>query len=210
MSSSTEVRPVLPDLAAPARSTGVTGLRMPELGAVEATRDAARAQGYATGWAEGRREAETSAREDAERLAADHARREAVRDAEVAAAVTALREAADALHRTVAATCVRVDEQASALALELTRTLTGRVEPDPAHVVARVVGLLPEHPLVSVRLHPTVAALAGDLAGDLAAHGVAVVPDPTLRPADAVAHADDHVVDLRVDEALARLEEALR
>lgn len=206
MSSSTEVRPVLPDLAAPARSTGVTGLRMPELGAVEATRDAARAQGYATGWAEGRREAETSAREDAERLAADHVRREAVRDTEVAAAVTALRAAADALHRTVAATCVRVDEQASALALELTRTLTGRVEPDPAHVVARVVGLLPEHPLVSVRLHPDVAALSGDLA----AHGVAVVPDPTLRPADAVAHADDHVVDLRVDEALARLEEALR
>ena len=193
MSSSTEVvRPL-------------AGLRLPELRAVETTRETARAQGYAVGWAQGRREAEAAVRAEVDELARTTAVREAQRDAEHAAALAALRQAAGAAQELLAAACHRVDEQAAALALELTRTLLGALEPDPAHVLARVTGLLPEHAVGSVRLHPEVAVLAGDLT-DL---GILVVADPSLGRADAVAQADDHVVDLRVDEALARVAEVL-
>jgi len=192
MSSSTEVVPL-------------TGLRLPELSAVETTRETARAQGYAVGWAQGRREAEAAVRAEVDELSRATAVRESQRDAEQAAAVVALRQAAAAGQELLAAACHRVDEQAGALALELTRTLLGALEPDPVHVIARVCGLLPEHAVGSVRLHPEVAALAGDLA-DL---GILVVADPSLGRADAVAQADDHVVDLRVDEALARVAEVL-
>ena len=201
MSSSTETRPVPEvDVLPP-----VSQLRMPELRSVETTREAAQAQGYAVGWAQGRREAEASARADAEDRAVADAERESRREAEHAAAVAALHEAARAAHELLAAACRRVDDQAGVLALELTRTLVGAAHPDPAHVLDRVVGLVPEHPVVSVRLHPDVAAVAGDLR-ELS---ILVVEDPTLGRADAVAHADDHVVDLRVDEALARLSRVL-
>lgn len=193
MSSSTEVvRPL-------------AGVRLPELRAVETTRETARAQGYAVGWAQGRREAEAAVRAEVDELARTTAVREAHRDAEQAAALAALRQAAGAAQELLADACHRVDEQAAALALELTRALLGALEPDVAHVLDRVTGLLPEHAVGSVRLHPEVAALAGDLM-DL---GILVVADPSLGRADAVAQADDHVVDLRVDEALARVAEVL-
>lgn len=181
-------------------------LRMPELRSVEATHASAQAQGYAVGWAQGRREAAAAALAESAELARTGTLRELERDAELTAAVAALREATHAVHDLLSIACTRVDEQAGALALELTRTLVGAVEPDPAHILAKVLGLLPEHAVASVRLHPDVAAVAGDLR-DI---GVVVVADPSLGRADAVAQADDHVVDLRVDEALARLGEVLR
>ncbi|SEB89568.1 flagellar assembly protein FliH [Nocardioides exalbidus] len=189
-------------------STDVLRPRLPELQTLEATHDTARAQGYAVGWAQGRRDAEAAARAESEELARSSVAHEARRDAEVAAAVAALTAAVTAAHDLLAAACVRVDEQAGALALELTRALVGATldaGSDPAHVLDRVVGLLPGHAVASVRLHPSVAAVADDLV----ALGVQVVADPTLGPADAVAQADDHVVDLRVDEALSRLAEVL-
>ena len=202
MSSSTEARAGAGTAALPVLST----LRMPELQTVETSRAAAQAQGYAVGWAQGRREAAAAVAAQADELAARAAADEARREAEHAAAVAALREAAQAAHELLADACRRVGDQAGALALELTRALVGAAQPDPAHVLGRVLGLLPEHAIVSVRLHPDVAALADDLR-ELS---VAVVADPTLGRADAVAHADDHVVDLRVDEALARLAGVLR
>lgn len=195
MSSSTEVRPF-----------ALGGLRLPELGTVETTHDAARAQGYAVGWAQGRRDAEAAARAEADELVRASTAREEQRDAELVAAVAALHEAAAAAHELLADACRRVDEQAGVLVLELTRTLVGAVEPEPAHVLDRVLGLLPGHAIACVRLHPEVAAVAGDLTD----RGILVVADPALGRADAVAQADDHVVDLRVDDALARLAEVLR
>ncbi|KQV63234.1 hypothetical protein ASC64_16590 [Nocardioides sp. Root122] len=183
----------------------LAGLRLPELRAVETTRETARAQGYAVGWAQGRREAEAAVRAETDELARTTAVREAQREADQALAVEALRRATHAAQELLAAACLRVDEQATALALELTRTLLGVLDPDPAHVLARVTGLLPEHAVGSVRLHPEVAVLAGDLT-DL---GILVLADSSLGRADAVAQADDHVVDLRVDEALARVAEVL-
>ena len=174
----------------------------------ESARQAARAQGYAVGWAEGRRagEADVTAELAAvhEQAAADAVRREA----EHAAAVRALQQAAAQLAERTAEVCRAVDAQASTLALELTRELVGA--PDDveaaAHVVERVLGVLPDHPVVRVRLHPAVVAGAGALRE----REVAILPDPDLGPADAVVEADDHVVDLRVGTALARIAEALR
>lgn len=181
-------------------------LRMPELRTVEATHDSARAQGYAVGWAQGRRDAAAAVRAEAEQQAAAVAATEARREAEHAAAVAALHEAAAQAHRALAETCRRVDEQASVMALELTRELVGAVGADPVHLLDRVIGLLPHHAVVSVRLNPAIAAVAGELAD----HGITVVADPSLALGDAVAHAEDHVVDLRVDETIARLAEVLR
>jgi flagellar assembly protein FliH len=171
----------------------------------ETTRAAARAQGYATGWAEGRHQAETAVRREAERAEHDRTAREEQRRAEHEAALTALRSAAAALRSELVEVCRAVDDQAAGLALLLTRELVGRAEPDTGHVLARVSGVLPDQPVLRVRLHPTVAVLAGDLRDQ----GVAVVADPDLAPRDAVVESDDHVVDLRVDRALARLTEVL-
>ncbi len=225
MSSSTELR-VLRGLS----SDDATELRMPELrhgtwtrlgdGAVRgddatellldrlagATREAARAQGYAVGWAEGRHAAVAAAQAEAEQAASEAAAHEERRRVEHAAAVAALRAAAEHLHGELGRVCRAVDEQASGLALELTRELVGSAVPDAEHVLARVLGLLPDHPVVRVRLHPEVAADAGELRG----HGVSVVADPQLGRGDAVVEADDHVVDLRTAEALTRLREVLR
>lgn len=202
-------------------AAGVTDLRMPDLRYDTAGHDggrggsadpfleeladsvsnAARARGYATGWAQGHRDAEVALGLEAEAAA----ERERTRAAEHAECLAALRRAAEVAQHELAHACRRVDEQALELALELTREIVGSVVPDPARVVARVAGLLPEHDVCSVRLHPDVA-LAADELREL---GVTVVADPTLERADAVAQADDHVVDLRVEGVLERLREVL-
>ena len=226
MSSSTSADRVLRGDA----STDAPGLLMPELrtgswtrwgdGAVsgdhvteqlldrlaENTRQAARAQGYSVGWAEGRREAEDAARAAAAETERRTAEAEACRAAEHTTAMKALHQAADQLVGSVDAVCRTVDGQAASLALELTRELVGRAVPDAAeHAVERVLGLLPDHPVARVRLHPAVAAHATELRE----RGVVIVPDPELGPADAVVEADEYVVDLRVDTALTRLREVL-
>lgn len=167
---------------------------------------AARAQGYATGWAEGRREAQAAVRQtldDAEeRAAAEESRREA----EHAAAVSALLEAADQLRTGLAQVSRETEALASSLALELTRELVGRAAAEAGeHALARVNALLPDTEVLKVRLHPSVVPAAAELR----AHGVPVVADPDLGPADALVEADDHVVDLRIDTALERLREVL-
>lgn len=174
----------------------------------ESTRSVARAQGYAVGWAQGRREAEVAARAEADETARREAALAEQRAVEHDAAVAALRAAAARLEEELVTVCRAVDEQAAGLALELTRELVGHAPADADHVVARVAGLLPDHPVVRVRLHPEVATDAGELRE----HGlsqVAVVADPELGRGDAVVEADDHVVDLRVGHALARLAEVL-
>lgn len=224
MSSSTDLRII------PATTARTSEVRMPELRGGTWTRlgdetvhgdevteqlleqlaattlAAARAQGYAVGWAQGRQEAQDAARAEVALSAQAATRAEEQRALEHAAAVAALRAAAEELHAQVADVCRAVDDQAAGLALELTHELVGHAVPDAEHVLARVTGLLPDHPVVRVRLHPEVAADAGALHD----HGVAVVADPQLGRGDAVVEADDHVVDLRVAQALARLREVLR
>lgn len=174
----------------------------------ESTRAAARAQGYSVGWAEGQRAAREAVREEALAAEQDRLRREAERATEHRDAVAALTRAAAALETAVTEACARIEAQGSELAWELTRELVGHElrTTESADVVRRVLALLPAEPTVRVRLHPRDAADADVLATD----GVVIVADPTLAPGDALVEADDHVLDLRLETALARVREVLR
>ncbi|MFA6574092.1 MAG: FliH/SctL family protein [Nocardioides sp.] len=180
-------------------------------GLAESTRTAARSQGYAVGWAEGRREAAVEAAAVA--AVAEEERRvaEARREQDHRAAVAALTQAAASLQRTLAEVCAHVEDQALLLARELTEALVQhelRLSPDPgADVVRRALSVLPSGLPVTLRLHPSVAD--AEAVRDLAERGVHVVDDPSLGTGDALVEADDHVVDLCVGSALARLREVL-
>lgn len=178
-------------------------------GLAESTRRAARSQGFAQGWAEGRQAAAAQAREEAAREAAAQAAAEELREGRLREAVHALERAAAALHGSVAATCDRVEQQASALALALVEEVLGREVrvTTGSDVVRRALSLLPEEPLATVRLSPDLVADAA--VEDLAERGVRVVADPSLGRADLVLENDDHVLDLRVAGALDRVREVL-
>ena len=177
----------------------------------ESTRAAARSQGYSVGWAQGRREADETARLAADQTAQRNAAAEARREAEHRAALTALELAAARLDETLTELSARVDAQASELAFELTRELVGRelaLAEDPgADTVRRVIAVLPGRMDVRVRLNPDIASAAAT--AELTEHGVVVVPDPTLAPSDAMVESEGAVLDLRVETAIARLREVL-
>lgn len=174
----------------------------------ESTRTAANSQGYSVGWTEGQRAAREAVRLEA--VAAEQQRLEAEerREQEHQAAVSALELAAARLNEAVAEVCTRIETQATELAWELTCELAGREVAcaDSADVVRRVLALLPSEPVARVRLHPQDAAAADALTAD----GIVVVADPTISRGDALVEAEDHVLDLRLDTALARVREVLR
>lgn len=181
-------------------------------GLAERTRSAARAQGYAVGWAEGRQEAllraaEATAVAERERREEDDRRAHEHRQA-----IDALAAATDALHTAAQEAVDRIADQATELAFELTRTLVGHelaVAADPgAAVVARVLTALPDDPSTLVRVH-SVTAESGAV-HLLAERGVRLVVDPGLAPGDAVVETDAAAVDLRISTAIDRLREVLR
>lgn len=178
----------------------------------DSTRDAARSQGYAVGWAQGRREATESARLVADEAGRARVAEEARREAEHRTVVAALEAAAAELTRAVAAVCEHVEEQATSLALDLTRELVGHEVTHGGaagqHVVRRALALAPDRAVARLRLHPDVAATVTVSAETAAA--VTVVADPTLGLGDAVVETDEQVVDLRVATALDRLREVLQ
>jgi len=227
MSSSSEARVVRRGSA-----TSVTGLTTPELrtGAwtrlggervlgdavteqtlaslAESTRAAARSQGYAVGWAQGRREATESARLAAEETERRRVVEDARREAEHRTVVAALEAATAELARALATVCEHVEEQATSLALDLTRELVGHEVTHGGaagqHVVRRALALVPDRAVARLRLHPEVAATVTD-----ADDAVTVVADPALGLGDALVETDEQVVDLRVATALDRLREVL-
>jgi len=172
----------------------------------ETTRAAARAQGYSVGWAEGQRAARQQAAIDAADADDLRQRAEDAREAEHAAALAALAAAADDLRTATARTCATIEDQASELAWQLTRELLGHeLSTTGVDVVRRVLNLLPDEPVVAVRLHPDDIARASELA----MQGVPLLADHSLRPGDALVEASDHVLDLRLDAALERVRQAL-
>lgn len=177
----------------------------------ERTRSAARAQGYAVGWAEGRREALARAAEAAVVASQQRDRSEHQRQDEHDAALDALVLAADELQRAVQQVCADIGDQATELALELTRELVGReltTSVDPgADVVRRVLAVLPTDAVAQVRMHPSTSVSSA--VEDLAKRGVSVLPDAELQPGDAVVETDTSVLDLRISTALARLRDVL-
>ena len=193
-------------------SSSEQAAELPQLTALaDRTREAARAQGYAVGWAEGRREAQQRADADAA-AAADHARRaEEQRELEHRAVVEALSAAAEELRAAVEDVCARIGAQAAELALAVTEELLGRelatLEDPGADVVRRVLSVVPEGATPQVRVHPSVGA--SPAVARLAERGLHVVPDPAMEPHDAVVETDHNIIDLRIPAALDRLREVL-
>ena len=174
-------------------------------GLAESTRRAARTQGYAVGWGEGRRAAVAAAGLEAAVVTAHLAEDRRRQEREHQEALEALRSLATELHAAFTEACRAADDRAASLALELTRELVGSAAESGGRAVERVLGLVPEHGVVRARLHPDVAESARVLSDA----GVQVVADPSLGRADAVAETDAGVLDLRVDTALDRLREVL-
>lgn len=178
----------------------------------DSTVQAARAQGYAVGWAEGRREAAALAATEAAEAATRNAAAEQGRDDEHAVVLAALEQAAAELGAAVTGLAEQLEEQALRLARELTTALLGRelaLASDPTEdVVRRALVVLPDgHVPVTVRVHPDVHASAAS--ETLTARGVTVVADADLEVPDAVVETDTSYVDLAVGAALARVLEAL-
>jgi flagellar assembly protein FliH len=171
---------------------------------------AARAQGYATGWAEGRRAAEEQAREEAATRAERRRRDDERRDAEHLSAVAALVRVAGELEAAFAAACAQVETHAVQLAAQLTQELVGHelavAETPGLDAVRRAMALLPGEPVTRIRIAPEEAATPGlaELAGS-----AVVIADPSLRRGDALVEADASVVDARVSTALHRVLEVL-
>lgn len=217
MSSSSEAALPLPELRVGTwtrlGSSNVLGDPVTEslLGGIAAeARDAARAQGYAVGWAEGRRTAAAEAAVEEARRVTLHTEAETRREAEHRAALDALGGAAEQVRGLLDDLARAIEDQAVDLAWSLTTTVLGLqvARMGPQDVVARVLQVLPPAPVGTVRLHPSVAG--SPAAQDLLSRGLDVVADPGLGSADAVVEAvDGSVVDLRVREAMARVREVL-
>jgi flagellar assembly protein FliH len=181
-------------------------------GLAERTHAAARSQGYAVGWAQGRQEALVRASETAAVAEQRHRDEEDRREREHRAVIAALADAAAALRAATQEATARIADQATDLAFELTRELVAHelcVATDPgASVIARVLAALPDDTGVTVRVHARTAASSA--AGLLVEHGVRLVVDPDLGAGDAVVETDRAAVDLCVTSALERLREVLR
>lgn len=178
----------------------------------ERVRATARAQGYAVGWAEGRRaaeeQAEGRAREAEAREYADQQRRESAHRA----VLTRLDEAVERLEREVTATCEELADRSLALARELTALLVGhelRCSPDTgADALRRALALLPDTALATIRLNPADLA-SSEVSATAQARHLTVVADPALAPGDVVVDRPEDAIDGRIDAALARVAEAL-
>ncbi|HWU20083.1 MAG TPA: FliH/SctL family protein, partial [Nocardioides sp.] len=146
----------------------------------------------------------------ADRVAAERAAEDVVRRQEHAAAMAALAQAAEQVRGLLGDLAGAIEEQATELAWALTEELVGREvrSADSVDTVRRVLAVLPDAPVATVSLHPSVV---GDtVVRDLIARGVRVLADPSLAPADALVEADGSVSDLRIDAALERVREVLR
>lgn len=177
----------------------------------DAARTAASAQGYAVGWAQGRRAAAdqaTAAAAAREREAAGaEARRAAAHDAALARLDTVTRT----LGESVARVSTEIEDRALGLARELTSLLVGhelRHSPDTgADAVRRALALLgDEHP-ATIRLSP--ADAGSEAAADLATRRLRVVADAALADGDVLVETDTQILDARISAALERVREVL-
>jgi flagellar assembly protein FliH len=178
-------------------------------GIAESARVAAQAQGYAVGWAEGRRAAEEQGRQE---LAAQQAQFESDqvrRESEHQAALALLRAASEQVRASAGEVCDAVERHAISLAVQVTETILDRelVAEPGADAVRRALALLPAEPLVRIHLNPEdIRSTDVDAITDL---GATVVPDASLLRGDVVISAEDHIIDGRISTALDRVREVL-
>jgi len=185
---------------------------------VEGARAAAQAAGYAEGWAQGQREARVAAQAALDRSQAAERERDAARTAELDRAVGAILTAADRLAQQAVPVITEVEDSVLRTAVDLAEALLGR-ELDHARepgldALRRVMAFAPDSGTVTVRLHPAdLATLGVPATGEpeypFQGRVVALRPDPTLSPGDALAERDTTSIDARLAEALLRLRREL-
>lgn len=179
----------------------------------------ARARGYATGYADGRR---VAAEEQAAWLAAAekaHATQEAQLAERAAVLANALRAAAVELREATVPVLAEVEDVLVEAAFELATAVVGEALSDriaaARAAVARALSGETAGAVAIVRLNPEDLALleaagAGDGGGaDTAASAPRLVADPALAPGDAIGELPAGWLDARVSSALARAREAL-
>jgi flagellar assembly protein FliH len=177
----------------------------------ERSRAAGRAQGFATGWAEGRHRARLEAeRLEEERRAAHEGERGADR-ARLRHQLDALAVAAARVDTDLAAHRAELATAAVELALDIAEAVIGRelaVARDPgADALRRALADVPGTMAVTVRLHP--ADLAGLDHDVVAGRPLTLVGDPGLERGDARVDSETTSVDATVATALARVREVL-
>lgn len=202
MSSSTETRRFSPFSAregAPARDE----------------REAARAAGYAEGWATGRRDAQLGADREAHDAAQAAADLEQSRAEQVDRALRALRRAAADLRARLVPAGDDVADLVVDAALALARTVLDAelavVDGRAAAALRRAMTALPPGAPVAVRMHPTDVAVLASVVGSgrFGEHRVDLVADDGLAPGDAVAEQGAAHVDARVAAGLERAAAAM-
>ncbi len=183
----------------------------------------ARAVGYAQGWAQGLREAAERGERELARHRSQRQRLEQEHAARLAAAVTAVEDAAQRLRRAEIELTEQACDTLVRAAVELAELLLGRqladAQASARAVLSRVLPLVAERQPVTIYLSPAEhAVLTGPQAGSLlAAAGLADADaervrlecDRALAPGDAVAHCGASTIDARLSTALARLRGAL-
>lgn len=178
-------------------------------------KSAARAEGYAAGWAEGRRAVEQQVRDEMAEVARNAQQRhmsvELMLEEEHGSAMTVLTNAVDAVQAVVDEARVQVEEQALALALELTEALVdvalGGTGGPVALAVRRALLHTEGEPLLALHLSPD--DIGAPETTPLQQRGVSIVPDPSLQPGDALAVLAEEIVDLRLSTARQRVRDTL-
>jgi flagellar assembly protein FliH len=180
----------------------------------ERSRDAARAQGFAAGWAEGlRAAAERSSTASDERARAAQQRSETLLAAQ-RSALTALQQAAERCAATTSTLHAEVTTAAVELALQIAEAVLGRelqVATDPgADAVRRALVTVPLDVPVTVRLNPADLAVLDRGAAVEEDRAATLLPDASVGRGDAVVETADGIIDAGVAAALARVREVLR
>jgi flagellar assembly protein FliH len=180
-------------------------------GVAERSHQAARAQGFAAGWAEGQRASLTrsSAAAEQQLLELQEGTRRAVARQESAA--SALAEAARRCDETARALQTELTDRAVDLALEIAAAVLGRevtlaVDPGADAVRRAVAGVPVDVPLV-VRLNPEDLAALDQAV--LAGRPATLVADPRVSRGDAVVETENGWVDADIAGSLARVREVL-
>lgn len=183
-----------------------------ELSAV--ARQAARAEGYAVGWAQGRRAAEEAAQREATAAAVERAELAKRSETAMLSALQALAAAADALEGRAVVPAAELSAAVVEGAFELAQTLLGReltLTTEPGlDAIRRALVLLPENRPVTARLHPDDASVTrAALAAAELGREILVVADPSVEPGGAVVDCDATRVDAQLGPALERVREVL-
>ncbi|MGC9669208.1 FliH/SctL family protein [Planosporangium sp. 12N6] len=176
----------------------------------------AQSAGYATGWAQGRREAEVAARAAREQTAAQVREQAEMQALRVEQALSAVSRAVAHLERQMVPVATELEDLIVRTAFALAEAVIGRelaVAADPGRdAVARALALAPAGRPVTVRLHPAdhATVTGGQLRSvEMDGRTVTLLADPGLQPGDAVAECDVTTVDARIAPALARAREVL-